>query len=232
MYLLKDNDFFKNYYKIVCATPFKNKEEFQNKSPLSISLEKMGWNHITNIFYDNKEGLPKIYNSFLNKDNQGKKIIFLHHDVLIDDILIFEKLEIAFEKYDIVGLAGSKKCNIKSPMSAWHLMCDREDMVGEVSHSKEKKHWTTVFGPTDSRALILDGVFIAVDVDKLLETNTTFDENFDFHHYDISFCLRANQNKLKMGVYPIKLTHFGMGDSMHSDSWRSSAEKFKKLYVN
>jgi len=232
MYLLKDSNFLEKNYKIVCATSFKDKEEFQNKSPLSISLEKMGWDAFSNILYDNKEGLPKIYNSFLTEENKHKKIIFLHHDVLIEDILLFEKLEIAFEKYDIVGLAGAKKCNIKSPMSAWHLMCDREDMIGEVAHSKDKKYWTTVFGPTDSRALILDGVFIAVDVDKLLETNTKFDENFDFHHYDITFCLKANQNKLKMGVYPIKITHFGLGDSMNSENWKQSSEKFKNLYGN
>jgi hypothetical protein len=232
MYLLKDSNFFKKNYKIVCATTFKDQSEFQNKSPLSVSLEKMGWDACSSIIYDNKEGLSKVYNSFIVEENRHKKIIFLHHDVLIEDILLFEKLEIAFEKYDIVGLAGTKKCNIKSPISAWHLMCNREDMVGEVAHSKDKKYWTTVFGPTDSRALILDGVFIATDVHKLLETNTKFDENFDFHHYDITFCLKANQNKLKMGVYPIKITHFGLGDSMNSESWKQSSEKFKNLYGN
>lgn len=103
-------------------------------------------------------------------------------------------------------------------------------MVGEVAHSKDKMSWTTVFGPTNSRALILDGLFIAVDVNKLLETNTFFDENFSFHHYDISFCLRANQNKLKMGVCPLKVTHYGLGDSMNSQNWTKSAELFKKLY--
>lgn len=232
MYLLKDSNFLEKYYKIVCVTTFKDKNEFSEKSPLSISLDKMGWDSITEIVYNNTQGLPKLYNSFINEENRYKKIIFIHHDVLIEDILLFEKLEIAFEKYDIVGLAGAKKCNVKSPLSAWHLMCNREDMVGEVAHSKDKKYWTTVFGPTDSRALILDGVFIAVDVNKLLDTNTNFDENFDFHHYDITFCLRANQNKLKMGVYPIKITHFGLGDSMHSENWKQSSEKFKSLYVN
>ena len=141
-----------------------------------------------------------------------------------------EKLEIAFQKYDIVGLAGSKKCDLSSDIPAWHLMCDRNDLVGEVAHSKDKVNWTTIFGPTDSRALILDGLFIAVNVAKLLETNTKFDEDFSFHHYDITFCLNANKNKLKMGVYPIKVTHYGLGDSMNSDQWRKSANCFKQKY--
>lgn len=229
MYLLSKTDNLKNLYKIVVATPYSEKD-FKLKSPLYLSIEKLGWDAQTNIIYDNKEGLSKIYNSFLTEENKDYKIIFIHHDVLIEDLFLEEKLDIAFEKYDIIGLAGSKKCNLNASMTAWHLMCSKEDMVGEVAHSKDKTYWTTVFGPTDSRALILDGLFIAVKVSKLLETNTKFDENFDFHHYDISFCLRANANKLKMGVYPIKVTHYGLGDSMISQAWQESSQKFKKLY--
>lgn len=229
MYLHNKADSFKNLYKIVTATPY-NKEEFKTKSPLSLSLDKMGLDSQTKIFYENKEGLPKIYNSFLTEENKDFIIIFVHHDVLIEDLFFEEKLAIALEKYDIVGLAGSKKCNLNSSMTAWHLMCSKEDMLGEVTHCKDKTYWTTVFGPTDSRALILDGLFIAVKVSRLLETNTKFDENFGFHHYDISFCLRANANKLKMGVYPIKVTHHGLGDSMLSQAWQESSQKFKKLY--
>jgi hypothetical protein len=220
-----------NNYHFVIATP-KSGEEFRAKSQMAFFIDKMA--SIKSIQYtvifDNNEGLPKVYNKFINDKYKDQKIIFVHDDVIIEDLFWEEKLSIAFEKYDIVGLAGSKKCNLNSPMMAWHLMCSREDMLGEVSHSKDKKFWTTVFGPTDSRALIIDGLFMAVDVKRLLETNTKFDENFDFHHYDISFCLRANQNKLKMGVYPIKVTHYGLGDSMNSENWKNSSEKFKKIY--
>jgi hypothetical protein len=219
-----------NNYKIISATPY-SKEDFKNKSQLSLFIDKVGISNISNIQYENKIGLPKIYNQFITEENRNKKIIFVHHDVLIEDLFLFEKLDIAFEKYDIVGLAGAKTCNINAEMSAWHLMTNRDDMVGEVAHSKDKKVWTTVFGPTDARALVLDGLFIAVDIAKLLDTGTRFDENFDFHHYDISFCLNANKNKLKMGVYPIKVTHFGLGDSMMSEGWNKSNQVFKKLYA-
>lgn len=220
-----------NNYHFIVATP-KSREDFEKKSQMAFFLDKITTikNTHYNIIFDNKEGLPKIYNQFLTEKYKDQKLIFVHDDVIIDDLFWEEKLTIAFEKYDIVGLAGSKKCNLSSSAPAWHLMCNREDMVGEVAHSKDKKSWTTVFGPTDSRALILDGLFIAVNVKRLLETNTKFDENFTFHHYDISFCLRANQNKLKMGVCPIKVTHFGLGDSMMSSEWNESAEKFKTLY--
>jgi hypothetical protein len=219
-----------NNYHFVVATS-NNKEDFEKNSPICLFLDKTNNSSKCTVFYENKIGLPKLYNSFLKEQYSDKKIIFLHDDVLIEDLFLEEKLDIAFEKYDVVGLAGTKKCDLKKP-PAWHLMADRQDFVGEVAHSKDKTYWTTVFGPTDSRTLIIDGLFIAVSVKKLLETNTRFDENFDFHHYDITFCLNANKNKVKIGVYPIKVTHFGLGDSMNTQEWLNSAQKFQKLYVN
>lgn len=217
-----------NNYHFVVATQ-NNQENFKKSNPICLFLDKTENISNSTILYENKTGLTKVYNSFITEENKDKKIIFIHDDVLIEDVFLFEKLDVAFEKYDIVGLAGTKKCDLTKP-PAWHLMSERQDHVGEVAHSKDKVYWTTVFGPTDSRALIIDGLFMAVSVKRLLETGTRFDENFDYHHYDITFCLNANKNKLKIGVYPIKVTHFGLGDSMNTQEWIESSLKFQKLY--
>lgn len=215
-------------YKFVVASPL-DEEKFKTHSAFACLLAK--FNGIdAHIVYNNKEGLPKVYNKFISEENRDKNLIFVHDDVLIEDIYIFEKLELAFSNYDIVGLAGSKECDLSSEITAWHLMSKRGSHVGEVAHSKDDSVWTTVFGPTPSRALLIDGLFIGVNVAKLLDTNTKFDENFEFHHYDISFCLRANQNKLKIGVYPIRVNHSGLGNSMNSEEWAKSHLKFKQLY--
>ena len=134
-----------------------------------------------------------------------------------------------FEKFDIIGLAGSMSCDVASDHPAWHLMSDRSQHVGEVSHSKDGKTWTTCFGPTDSRALVIDGLFIGVNVNKALETGLLFNELFGFHHYDITFSLEANKLKIKTGVFPLSVVHFGTGSSMNTDDWRESAKKFKNL---
>jgi hypothetical protein len=219
----------KNNYHFVIATQF-NKEEFWQSSQIAIFLEKAGYVNKCDILYKNKTGLPEVYNRYINNFFKDKKVIFVHDDVLIEDLFIEEKLDIAFEKYDIVGLAGAKKIDTTRP-KAWHLMSNKEDWVGEVGHAHDGNTWTTVFGPSKSRALVLDGLFLAVNVERLLETNTKFDENFDFHHYDITFCINANNNKLKMGVAPIKVVHFGLGDSMNTPEWHNSSLKFEKLYV-
>lgn len=214
-------------YKFIIATPH-SRQEFSEKSAIAITLDKMGI--VAEVVYDNKEGLTKVYNRYITEKYRGKKLIFVHDDVLIEDLFLIDKLNLAFEKFDIVGLAGAKKCDLNAPMMAWHLMAPKESFVGEVAHSKDGINWTTVFGQTPSRALMIDGLFIAVNVDRLLDTNTRFDEDFDFHHYDISFCLIANQNKLKIGVYPIRVVHFGLGDSMMSPEWNKSQVVFKNKY--
>jgi GT2 family glycosyltransferase len=217
-------------YHFVIATQY-NHNDFWEKSQIAIFLEKAGYTNNCSILHENQEGLSKVYNKFINDSYKGKRVIFVHDDVLIEDLFLEEKLNIAFEKYDIVGLAGSKKADLSRP-AAWHLMSDRQDHCGEVAHSQNKQVWTTCFGPSDSRVLVMDGLFIAVNVDSAIKVGLKFDERFNFHHYDITFCLRANRNKLKMGVTPIRVIHFGLGDSMNTPEWHTSAELFKEYYEN
>jgi hypothetical protein len=215
-------------YHFVIATQY-NSIDFWDKSQIAIFLEKVGYTNNCSILFENKEGLSKVYNKFINESYKNKKIIFIHDDVLIEDLFWEEKLNIAFEKYNIVGLAGSRKVDLSKP-PAWHLMSDKQDHCGEVAHSHQKQVWTTCFGPTESRVLVMDGLFIAVDINSLLKTGLKFDEKFDFHHYDITFCLNANRNKIKMGVTPIRVIHFGLGDSMNTEDWQKSAIKFNQFY--
>lgn len=216
-------------YHFVVATQL-NSIDFWNKSQIAIFLEKAGLTNQCSILFENKDGLPKVYNKFINDSYVGKYVIFIHDDVLVEDLFWEEKLNIAFEKYDMVGLAGTKKADLSRP-PAWHLMSDRQEHCGEVAHSHEKQVWTTCFGPTDSRVLIMDGLFIAVNVSKLVNSGVRFDERFDFHHYDLTLCLRANKNKLKLGVTPIRVVHFGLGDSMNTPEWQKSSELFKEYYA-
>lgn len=214
---------------IVTATRGSGTDLLINR-PIGTFLEKTGWDKKTEIIENNKEGLSKCYNKFLTDKYKGKYILFVHDDLLISDLFFAEKIALAFDKYDIIGLAGSKTCNLESDVTAWHTMTERKDMVGEVSHTKDDKVWTTCFGPTDSRALVIDSLFIGVNVDIALEKGLKFDERFDFHHLDIDFSLEANKLKIKTGVFQLSVIHFGLGDSMQSERWKESSVKFKEKY--
>jgi len=78
--------------------------------------------------------------------------------------------------------------------------------------------------------LFRSGLFISCKINELLEKELLFDEDFEYHFYDIAFCLRANEKHVTCGVLPIRAIHFGLGDSMISEEWEQTQEKFKTKY--
>ncbi len=185
------------------------------------------------IFTKNTKGLSQRYNEILrNEDivNTYPTVLFVHDDVELEDIGLIDKL--ANSPYDVTGLAGAKTFNKDVPNLAWHLAAPKDQYVGEVAHCHEGKIWTTVFGPTKSRALTLDGLFLAVKPKVLKDKGLEFDENFNFHFYDLAFCLRANQKKVTCGVLPIRVVHHGIGDSMLTEDWEQSNIEFRKAYCS
>ena len=218
---------------IVTCTKAKTNEEFVLR-PIYHSLRKQ-CEHNPNIefhiFKDNQRGLSTCYNEILKDPNNiNKTVLFVHDDVFLEDIFLYEKL--IDSPYSITGLAGSKTFNKTTDKLAWHLAAaDRDSFVGEVAHvHKEKGVWTTVFGPTKSRALVIDGLFISCKVKDLVEKELLFDETYNFHFYDIAFCLRAHEKKVTCGVLPIRVVHCGLGDSMLTPEWNEANEKFKQEY--
>jgi hypothetical protein len=216
---------------IATCTRAKTDKEFESR-PIYESLRKQfesNSNVDFCVFKDNKKGLSESYNLVLNDPNNlNKTVLFVHDDVVLDDIFLYDKL--VASPFSITGLAGTKSYNTRSPNLAWHLSSQKQDYVGEVAHAKGEETWTTVFGPSKSRCLIIDGLFISCKIKDLADKQLTFDENFKFHFYDIAFCLQANKKRVSCGVLPIKATHYGMGDSMHSQEWSRSNELFKTLY--
>lgn len=218
---------------IATCTKAKTETEFQDR-PIYKSLRKqydLNSPHVDmHIFKDNTRGLSECYNEVLKTPSYSNCVaLFVHDDVELEDVFLYEKLTTS--PFGITGLAGARSFNKQSPKLAWHLSSPKEDYVGEVAHKDRNGNvWTSVFGKTNSRALVLDGLFIAVDIAKLNEQGLEFDTNFNFHFYDIAFCLRANEAKVPCGVLPIRAIHHGLGDSMLTPDWEAANTKFKEVY--
>jgi hypothetical protein len=194
-------------------------------------------NYKLDITWDNTHGMPFVYNKKIEeyKDSCVDFLVCVHDDVYIDDLKLYEKLQLAKSKlgYDIVGLAGGLNPRLTNP-ALWHIMTDRNQQRGEVSHpaGNNNQTMTTAFGPTPSRVAIADGLFLALHIPTIRKTNWKFNENYTFHHYDIASCIDANRAKLKRGVYPIHVIHSSPGlMSIHDDLWAKSNEKFLKEYT-
>lgn len=195
------------------------------------SLQKFDIEYNIHYNKDNK-GLCELYNEFLDTYKHKDSIVFIHDDVDIINKDIVYQLTEAFKFYDIVGVAGCVNPRIIEK-NLWHWMAgDIKNCRGIAGHpASNKNFYISSFGNTPDRVSIIDGVFIAVNTKKLLNSGSKFDNQFKFHHYDIDFCLTCNKNKLTIGVWPILINHQSPGlkdfDSKFEESNRLFLNKWK-----
>ena len=224
-------------FLIVTAT----REDTDVTVPLIKSLDAMEPYGITSkqhqviIRLNNDRGLPEIYNQYITKDylNDYEGIIFVHDDVFIDDLKCFTKIREQFKRgYSVVGLAGAAAATIKSP-ALWHLMSEQKDWSGAVAHpAKDDMVHVTSFGPIPKRCLIMDGLFLAINCKEFKKTLVKFDDQFNFHHYDLDFCLQCNSKKHKLTTANINVLHSSPGLlNINSPSYQKSEELFLNKYV-
>jgi hypothetical protein len=187
----------------------------------------------------NKLGLPEIYNRAIDVYAEGleldpeKILVFIHHDVQVDDINLPAKL--MQSKFDIIGLAGAVRLYRQSPILWHHIPASANDTPkqnwsGAVAHRGQNGDvWQTPFGIFGKSCEVIDGLFIAVKLKRLIETGVRFDEQFDFHFYDLDFCLSARKAGLSIGTEPIWVIHEGLGE-WDVPSWHENEERFVKKW--
>jgi hypothetical protein len=218
--------------KILVVSCTSSSEDSRDSLKIYQSLSKLDDNEL-NIHYLNTRGLPEIYNKYITSKYASMYDIalFVHDDVYIDDYNLCTKLYNGMRVYDIIGLAGCKSPVIRSP-ALWHIMSHCKDHRGYVSHpTSESQIAVSSFGPTPDRVTLVDGLFMAVNLPKAIETGWRFNESFDFHHYDLSSCLDANQKKLKIGVVPINVIHSSPGlRTLDDPHFQKSEQKFIEMY--
>lgn len=90
----------------------ENRRRVEEFSPLSASIMKLQerCRGVTrHIVYENQEGLSVVYNRFLNARDSKNLIVFVHDDVRIQDLFFVEKLDQAFDSFDVIGVAGNQR---------------------------------------------------------------------------------------------------------------------------
>jgi len=171
--------------------------------------------------------LTEIYNKGL-KEASSDIIVFCHDDIIFETKNWGDKLIKQFSKnpeYSILGVAGT---NHMINGMWWEI---RNAMHGTVKHTDGNKTWenkySTNYGNQLKEMIVLDGLFLAVDRNKI---KNKFDESFKgFHFYDISFCFENHINGAKLGLISnIKLIHKSIGGT--NDEWVSNKEIFEKKY--
>lgn len=178
---------------------------------------------------NNGESLTKAYNRGL-KQAQYKHVVFCHDDITIETKQWGVKLLKQFEKnpgYGIIGVAGSKYMPVSGQW--WEK---RNKMYGRVQHTHEGKTWLSAYsedlGQELEEVVNVDGLFFAVDTNKL---GKNFNESVEgFHFYDVTFCFENYLAGTKIGVSTvIRVNHKSIG--MTNEQWEANrvifAENFK-----
>ena len=201
---------------------------------LSKSLHHHEENTITTFdlepTYKNTSGLCAVYNNYLTPQNFKKYdcILFVHDDVFIDSINFLVEIRNLFKRgFDVVGLAGGSKLQIKKPC-LWHIMCKRETLSGIVSHYQNTTDYSpTIFGPSPKEVVLLDGVFLAIRTKSVSQKKIKFDSNIKgFHHYDLKFCLDCHLAGLRLTTAPIHVIHESPGLLTPTEEYSKSEDYF------
>ena len=185
----------------------------------------------TRVFCENTRGLSTCYNEAIS-DCKQSFIVFIHDDIYINDMYIFDKLSIAFSNAHVVGLAGADLVNLKDGANGWwHI--DRKHQSSCVLHThKDSRVETPIFPPVTQqlvKCMVMDGLFLGCNVQALKEKQVWFDEQFTFDGYDFDFCLNAREKGLVLMTWAIMVTHCSLGESALEGNFKEVGERlFKK----
>jgi len=205
------------------ATP----ETFERETLLGASLKRLKKDQLElAISYSNEAGLPAIYNREIAECNRQKILVFVHDDVWIDDFFFALRVSESLDHFDVVGVAGNRRggpeqCSwafLDRP-GAWDV---RENLSGAVAHEGRGVSW---YGPVPQQVKLLDGLLLAARADVLSQSGVRFDLAYSFHFYDVDFCRSAAEAGLRLGTWPIAVTH-GSGGNFRSKQWREAAAMY------
>lgn len=222
--------------EIVSATRL-SKNDFWNKSPLGLSLKRLAYDSrlTSHIAFENQRGLPEIFNERIIAQDSHEVLVFMHDDVWIDDYFLTDRIIEGLNTYDVIGIAGNRRRVPNQP--AWIYTVangeisrdDKAYLSGSIAHGVHPCGAITFFGPVPAECELLDGIFLAVKKSALTDNAITFDPRFDFHFYDMDFCRSAKEKQLRLGTWPICLTHQSVG-SFDSPAWREKFLLYRKKW--
>lgn len=211
--------------EIVSATRH-SREDFWSKSALGLSLRRLAHDTdlIMRIAVSNARGLPQIYNEYL-ASGPDSIVVLVHDDVWLEDCFLRQRLAEGLGAYDVIGVAGNRR---RAPAQPGWAFLDAEgtwdepgNLSGAVAHGQTPFGAIKCFGETPADCELLDGVFLAARKSVLRGKQLRFDPRFNFNFYDLDFCRSARQRGLRLGTWPIAMTHQSLGAAFGGPQWRS-----------
>ncbi len=214
----------------VIAATRHDQAAFQ-RTPLGLSLCRLqpDTRLVPRIFFSNTLGLPQVYNSRIEAGSESDILLFIHDDVWIDDFFVTTRIVEGLQRFQIIGVAGNKR--LADPHVGWAFKIAQQDwdyphLSGVVAHGTAPFGNLSIYGDVPSECELLDGVFLATRRSHLLHHGVRFDPEFAFNFYDLDFCRTARGRGMKIGTWPIAITHSSSG-SFESPEWQDGLAAYK-----
>jgi hypothetical protein len=221
--------------EIIAATKL-SETDFWNNAALGISLRRLQVDPrlTAHIAFANERGLPEVFNPRIAATDSADILVFTHDDVWIDDFYVADRVIGGLQEFDVIGVAGNRRRVPQQPgwpfvdcTFAWD---DKANLSGRVAHATSAFGSIAWYGDVPTACELLDGVFLAAKKQVLTTLGVLFDTRFDFHFYDLDFCRTARQRGLRLGTWPICLTHQSVG-SFDTRPWNAAYRAYLDKWV-
>ena len=216
--------------RLISATR-QSDSTFYTKTLLGRSLRNPAHRELKHsVAFSNTRGLAEVYNTALDL-HQETLLLFCHDDIALPPKPLETLLQRSLTRFDIIGLAGNRR---DQEHVAWHV---RPDGLGwdfpylrgiTLAGTPADPH-KNVWGLSDVTVALIDGAFIGIKRERLIEKGIRFDEQFQFHFYDLDFCRQARAKELDIGVISLDCIHKS-GGQFGDDAWMMEARRFCKKW--
>ncbi len=220
--------------EVVSATRL-SESDFWGRSALGLSLKRLAWDKrlIPAIAFANQRGLPEVFNERLHARSGSEYLLFVHDDVWLDDYFLADRVIDGLGAFDVIGVAGNRRRVPGQPAWAFvgrnaegrFIWDDKEFLSGAVAHGAKPFGAISMFGKAPAECELLDGVFLAARRSILHAHGLRFDPSFDFHFYDLDLCRSARAAGLRLGTWPVAMTHQS-GGAFGSAGWLQGLKKY------
>jgi hypothetical protein len=205
--------------------------QFRQRSPLWRSLQsvRQAAPVALRVFASNARPLGACYNEAIEAAAPDDVIVFVHDDVWIDDWMAGWRVQEALGRFDVVGVAGNTRRQPRQ--ETWYArpggeQVDTGYLSGAIAHGPPGQATLNLYGPSPADVRLVDGVFIAARASRLRQAGVRFDPAFPFHFYDMDFCRSAERAGLRIGTWPIAITHASEGAGIGTPSWMAACAAY------
>jgi len=167
--------------------------------------------------------------------NSFDYLILMHADVDVSIYDFVKHLIATADKYDVVGLAGTKKLFISQSPLTWFTGSHKypDERYGRITHNHDGMMLESFFSRKhpdvfDTETITIDGLLMCLNKKTLQNEKARFDEQFTYDFYDLDFCLNAQVNTdLKIGTFVQPAIHNSLGKSVLSEEYLIPERKFR-----